>query len=130
MLWSEELRETAICECRLTRAGVEDVRLIPVRINDDCQPVPLSGEAAIRLERRLAALNTALTRSGRGSIEPGAEADYEAAAYRAHSGQRARSHRYFVRNAFRFPPRILAAQLTTYVRNRLAERGWTAQSAG
>ncbi len=34
MLWGEELRETAICECRLTSAGVEDVRLIPVRIND------------------------------------------------------------------------------------------------
>ena len=41
MLWDEELRETAICECRLTAAGLEDVRLIPVRINDDCQPVPL-----------------------------------------------------------------------------------------
>ena len=41
---------------------MEDVRLIPVRINDDCQPVPLSGEAATRLERRLAALSAALTR--------------------------------------------------------------------
>ncbi len=96
----------------------------------DCQPVPLSGEAATRLERRLAALSTALTRPEAASTAPGAAAEYEAAAHRAHSEQRARSHRYFLRNAFRFPPRILAAQLTTYVRNRLAERGWTAQSAG
>jgi poly-gamma-glutamate capsule biosynthesis protein CapA/YwtB (metallophosphatase superfamily) len=130
MLWSEDLRETAICECRLTGAGVEDVRLIPVRINDDCQPVPLSGEAATRLERRLAELSTALTQPEAASTSHRAAADYEAAAYRAHSGQRARSHRYFLRNAFRFPPRILASQLTTYVRNRLAERGWTSQTAG
>jgi gamma-polyglutamate biosynthesis protein CapA len=130
MLWDEELRETAICECRLTAAGVEDVRLIPVRINDDCQPMPLSGEAARRLERRLAALSTALSQPGAASSTSVETAEYEAAACRAHSGQRARSHRYFLRNAFRFPPRILAAQVITYVRNRLAERGWTAQSAG
>ncbi len=130
MLWGEELRETAICECRITKAGVEDVRLIPVRINDDCQPVPLSGEAATRLERRLATLSTALTRPEASSTAPGAAADYEVAAHRAHAGERARSHRYFLRNVFRFPPRILAAQVTTYVRNRLAERGWTTQAVG
>jgi hypothetical protein len=129
MLWGEALRETAICECRLTAAGVEDVRLIPVRINDDCQPVPLSGEAALRLERRLAALNTAL-RPEAASAAPEAAADYEAAARLAHSGERARSHRYFLRNAFRFPPRILVSQLTTYLRNRLAERGLTSRAAG
>jgi poly-gamma-glutamate synthesis protein (capsule biosynthesis protein) len=129
MLWGEQLRETAICECRLTAAGVEDVRLIPVRINDDCQPVPLSGEAALRLERRLAALNTALTRPEAASATPEATADYEVAADLAHASERARSHRYFLRNAFRFPPRILASQLTTYVRNRLAERGWTSRAA-
>jgi poly-gamma-glutamate synthesis protein (capsule biosynthesis protein) len=128
MLWGEELRETAICECRLTREGVADVRLIPVRINDACQPVPLAGDAAARLEQRLATLGSALARPA-ADRAPGAAAEYEAAAYRAHSEQRARSHRYFLRNAYRFPPRILAGQLTTYVRNRLAERGWAAQSA-
>ena len=130
MLWGEDLRETAICECRLTSTGVEDVRLIPARINDECQPVPLSGEAGARLGRRLAALGAALARPEAGSTAQEAAAEYDAAAYRAHSGQRSRSHRYFLRNAFRFPPRILAGQLTTYVRNRLAERGWSAQSAG
>jgi gamma-polyglutamate biosynthesis protein CapA len=130
MLWDEELRETAICECRLTAAGVADLRLVPVRINDDCQPVTLSGEAATRLERRLAALSTTLARPEAASTTPEAAADYEASAQRAHSAQRTRSHRYFLRNAYRFPPRILAAQLTTYVRNRLAERGWTAPAAG
>jgi gamma-polyglutamate biosynthesis protein CapA len=125
MVWGEELRETAICECRLTAAGVEDVRLIPVRINDACQPVPLSGVAATRLEQRLAALSTALVRPEAASTA--AAAEYETAAYRAHSGQRGRSHRYFLKNAYRFPAHILAAQVTTYLRNRLAERGWMAR---
>lgn len=118
MLWEEQLRESAIAECRLSAAGVEDVRLIPVRINDDSQPVPLHGEAAARLERRLAALGAALS-----TPDASLAARYENDAHLAHATQRARSHRYFLRNAYRFPPRILASQLTTYVRNRLAERG-------
>jgi poly-gamma-glutamate synthesis protein (capsule biosynthesis protein) len=129
MLWEEETRETAICECTLTSSGVEHVRLIPARINDDSQPVPLTGEAAARLEERLAGLSTALAR-GDDLAAPAAGADYETDAYAAHRRSRSRSHRYFLRNAYRFPPRILAGQLTTYVRNRLAERGWTSQAAG
>jgi poly-gamma-glutamate synthesis protein (capsule biosynthesis protein) len=129
MLWSEELRETAICECRLSRAGVHQVRLIPVRINDDCQPVPLTGPAAARLEQRLAALSSGLVRNGTASIPPQDVSTYEQAAYAAHSLQRRRSHRYFLRNAYRFPPRILAAQLLTFARNRMAERGWVGAPA-
>ena len=123
MLWEEETRETAICECRLSATGVEDVRLIPVRINDDSQPVPLRDERAARLEERLAGLSAGLTRHVDVSA-PGAEADYAAAAHTAHGRSRGRSHRYFLRNAYRFPPRILAAQVRTFVHNRLAERGW------
>lgn len=130
MLWEEEVRETAICECRLTAAGVEDVRLIPARINDDSQPELLTGEAAARLERRLAALSTALMETPPTEPTPAAMADYDAEAHAAHGRSRARSHRYFLRNAYRFPPRILAGQLTTFLRNRLAERGWTSPAAG
>ena len=123
MLWDEPLRQTAICECRLTPAGVEDVRLLPARINDRCQPVPLDGDEAARLERRLQELSQDLAK-GRGGSEPDATARYGVEAETALSIQRARSHRYFLRNAYRFPPGILMAQLTTYVRNRLSERGW------
>ncbi len=129
MLWEEELRETAVCECRLSPSGVEQVKLIPVRINDDSQPVPLAGEASARLDQRLAALGSALACAGNEVAKSGAMADYEAAAYTAHRRSRAQSHRYFLRNAYRFPPRILVGQLTTYARNRLAERGWLS-SAG
>ena len=130
MLWEEETRETAICECRLTPAGVEGVRLIPVRINDASQPVPLQGEAAARLDARLGGLSDALGRIRAEVARPEAAAEYEADAHTAHARSRGRSHRYFLKNAYRFPPRILAGQLTTYVRNRLAERGWTSQSEG
>lgn len=128
MLWDEELRETAVCECRLTASGVEDVRLIPVRINDDCQPVPLRGDAAAGLERRLAALGAGLSQAT-ATPDSRATETYQVDADHAHRAQRARSHRYFLKNAYRFPPRILAGQLTTYVRNRLAERGWGSAAA-
>lgn len=120
MLWSEELRETAICECRLTPEGVKDLRLIPARINDDCQPVPLEGDRASRLERKLQDLSQRL-----GAEASGDSSEYDGAALSAHRDQRAQSHRYFLKNAYRFPPRILAAQIVTYVTNRLAERGLT-----
>jgi gamma-polyglutamate biosynthesis protein CapA len=128
MLWSETLRETAICECRLTKAGVEDVRLIPGRINDDSQPVLLNGPAAARFDQRLAELNGEIKPEAAAS--PAALADYEVAAHAAHADQRAQSHKYFLRNAYRFPPRILVAQVGTYIRNRLAERGIGSASTG
>ena len=130
MLWEDETRETAVCECLLTPSGVEDVRLIPARINDDSQPVPLHGEAAARLDARLAGLSDALERTRAAAGYPEAAAEYEADAYSAHARSRGRSHRYFLKNAYRFPTRILASQVTTYVRNRLAERGWTSQTTG
>ncbi len=77
MLWEEELRETAIAECRLSKNGVEQVRLLPVRINDDSQPVPLQGEGAARLEQRLARLSSALSRNEGVFSGPGASAEYE-----------------------------------------------------
>ncbi len=125
MLWDESLRETVICECRLTASGVEDVRLIPARINDDCQPVPLLGSAAARLDRRIRRLSEALARLDLESSPPALTTDYEEAAERVLRTQRTRSHRYFLKNIYRFPRQILAAQLVTYARHRLAERGWS-----
>jgi gamma-polyglutamate biosynthesis protein CapA len=123
MLWSEPLRETAICECRLSSSGVQSVELLPMRINDDSQPVPLVGEAAARLKSTLDELGASLPRATDSIPE------YDVAAHSAHGRERTRSHLYFLRNAYRFPPRILAAQLSTYFKNRLAERGIRASSS-
>lgn len=117
MLWSEVLRETAICECRITARGVEHVELLPLRINDDNQPVPLSAAADARLRSVLKSLSDTLPR------DTDSQAEYEAAAHTAHGRERRRSHLYFLRNVHRFPPRILAGQVRTYIKNRLAERG-------
>jgi len=122
MLWDERLRESAILECRLTRGGASDLSLRPVRINDDLQPVPLEGEAAEPVRARLARLAAELTDDRSAWSSPEAVARYHAAADAAHREVREKAHRYFLKNAYRFPPRILIQQLVTYARNRVAER--------
>jgi poly-gamma-glutamate synthesis protein (capsule biosynthesis protein) len=123
MLWEERLRESAILECRLTREGAKEVRLVPVRINDDYQPVPLVDGPAAALAERLARLADDLVQESARPISQEGTERYEVAAALAHREQRARSHRYFLRQAYRFPPRILIQQFTTFARNRLTERG-------
>ncbi len=98
----------------------EDVRMIPARINDDSQPELLDGATAERLVWRLEKLTELINPEAVASAA--ALADYELAAEAAHSRLRAASHRYFLRNIYRFSPRTLAAQGATFVRNRLAER--------
>jgi hypothetical protein len=36
--------------------------------------------------------------------------------------ERRLAHRYFLKNAYRFPPRILLQQFTAFAHNRIAER--------
>lgn len=123
MIWDEPLRETAILDCRLTPDGVTDLRLIPARINDDYQPVPLQGAAADALSARIAKLSDQLRVAAEGTQASESMDEYQRAAHEAHRLSRAKSHRYFLRKAYRFPPRIVIQQLATFVRNRLAERG-------
>jgi poly-gamma-glutamate synthesis protein (capsule biosynthesis protein) len=123
MLWDEPVRETAILECRLGPEGVSELRLIPVRINAESQPIPLAGPAAEALGRRLAALSAPLASHPGAASPPGAQEKYDADAHEAHAYQRRRSHRYFLKNAYRFPPRLIVQQIITFVRNRLKERG-------
>ena len=49
--------------------------------------------------------------------------EYQHAADDAHRKARRKSHLYFLRKVYRFPPRLVVQQLATFVRNRLAERG-------
>jgi hypothetical protein len=48
---------------------------------------------------------------------------YDSAAVQAQRYNRSRSHRYFLRNIYRFPLRIVYQQFAVYLRNRLVERG-------
>ena len=121
MLWDERMRETAIVRCRLSRNGASDLTMVPARIGDDYRPTPLDGAPAAALLERIAALDaTVWTHTTTAADRITA---YREAAEAALRDERRKAHRYFLRNAYRFPPGIMVQQLTTWARNRLAERG-------
>ena len=122
MIWEEPLRETAMPRFRLSAGGAELEQLVPIRINDDYQPVPLEGEPAARLLARIDGLSQALEARAAGAPSE-SQADYERAADAAQRENRSRSHRYFLRHLHRFPLGIVFQQFSVYLRNRLAERG-------
>ena len=122
MFWAEKLRETAILECRLSREGVSDLRLTPARINDDHQPVPLDVAVGRPLLERLARLGADLDALRPPRLPAETTAKYREDANRALREERRRAHRYFLKNVYRFPPRILLQQFTTFARHRIAER--------
>lgn len=121
MLWNERLRESAILQCRLSKRGVSDFRLIPVRINDEYQPVPLHGRAARDLDSRLLRLSDEIRR-GFGMAEPEESSEaYARVADAAHRRTRRQSHLYFLKHVHRFPMPMLVQQLQTFAANRLRE---------
>jgi gamma-polyglutamate biosynthesis protein CapA len=122
MLWDERMRQSAILRCRLSREGTRDLTLVPVRIGDDYRPAPVDDARAAVARSHLAALSDALAKARTsGSSEPMAQ--YERAADDALRDERRKAHRYFLRNAYRFPFGLLVQQFATFARNRLAERG-------
>lgn len=121
MIWDETLRETAIVRLCLTREGAAIDRIVPVRVNDDCQPEVLDGDRGRRLLERIEAMSAALTRTEGMPCE--SEEHYRQAADAAQRDNRARSHRYFLRNLHRFPPSLIVQQFGVWFRNRLSERG-------
>lgn len=123
MVWEESLRETAIVRFELSQAGVRLLKVVPVRINDDYQPVVLTGTDGARLLARLDALSQALQARAAGGASTETQDEYDRAADLAQRYNRSRSHRYFLRNIYRFPLGIVYQQFAVYLRNRLVERG-------
>jgi hypothetical protein len=68
------------------------------------------------IEKRLAALSDKLAS---GTLEP--QSSYAAAAEMAHAAVRRQSHFYFLKNLYRYPPRLLGQNLANFVRNRARE---------
>ncbi|MEI2787962.1 MAG: CapA family protein [Steroidobacteraceae bacterium] len=124
MTWSDRMRDSVIAECRLTPDGVEDLKLVPVRIADDFRPTLLEGDAGAALVARLNALSAEIGRMS--SVEQVSEesaAEYLLEATRALADERRRSRLHFLKNIRRLPPGLLVQQLSTFVRNRIAEHG-------
>jgi poly-gamma-glutamate capsule biosynthesis protein CapA/YwtB (metallophosphatase superfamily) len=119
MLWDERMRESAVLRCRLSRDGASDLTLTPVRIGDDYRPAPLDNARAVAIKHRIDKLSEAI---GTPAAFSESLAEYQAAALDALRWERRKAHRYFLRNAYQFPVGILIQQLTTFARNRLAER--------
>ncbi len=124
MTWSERMRESAIAKCRLTPQGVDELELIPVTIDDDFRPRPLEGEKATSMRKRLESLSSDLRAAASDDLDSErVAAAYHTAAASTLAEERRRSRLHFLRNLHRRPPVVLAQQLSTFVRNRIAERG-------
>lgn len=126
MVWHDALRTSLIFQCELTANGVRDIRLVPVFINDDFQPTPLSGPAAARVLQDLARMTEKLSTA---PVTDGAAAN---AAYTEQADTvlrhiRAKSHRFFLANFWRYPAGMLVQQLATFARNRIHERIFASQ---
>ncbi len=122
MIWSDRLRESAIVACRLTPDGVAGLEFLPARIADDNRPVLLDGENAADVKRRLAALSEDIVRLSAEAMSEEGATRYREAAQRALAEERRRSRLYFLKRARHVPFGILVQQLSTFVRNRVAER--------
>jgi poly-gamma-glutamate synthesis protein (capsule biosynthesis protein) len=121
MVWDETLRTSMIFECELSPAGVRNVRLTPVFINDDYQPTPLPEALAARVRQNLQSM------SERHFVAQAADSTEMDAAYAERAEVvlrhiRAKSHRFFLSQFWRYPSRMLIQQLATYARNRAHER--------
>lgn len=121
MVWDDTLRASAVLECELTPEGVRNVALVPVCINDDFQPEPLTGAAAERALASLAEMSSAIAQAP-ATDDAEVNAEYARRADAVHRQIRAKSHRFFLAQFWRYPKVMLLQQLATYARNRLHER--------
>lgn len=121
MLWDDTLRTSLIFECTFARAGVRDVRLVPTYTNSDFQPEVLSGDSARSILANLELLDQRIDKAPVVDLATASQR-YLQEADAAHRHIRAKSHRYFLSNFWRFQPRIVIQQLRTYFKNRIHER--------
>ena len=121
MVWDDTLRTSGIFECELSPAGVRNVHFLPVFINDDFQPTPLSGLPAAQVLQDLAGMGRQLA-AAPDTVSPEATAAYAERADIVLRHIRAKTHRFFRSNFWRYPAGMLVQQLVTYARNRVHER--------
>ena len=120
MIWDDTTRETAVLQCELSENGVHDVRLLPCYINDHYQPIVLDGEKADSLRDKISRLSREIEAESLSDIRAKTLA-YVQEADDKHRYIRARSHRYFLRRIWQYPPSILLQQIWRFIVNRLHE---------
>ena len=120
MLWDDSLRATGIFLCELSKGGVSNVRVLPCYINDEFQPFVLGAVKAKDAQERLDVLSREI------EAEDLSEFDTKHSAYTIDADLalkmiRKKSHKFFLRRAFRYSPSILIQQIFRFLRNRLRE---------
>jgi len=120
MLWDETLRETALLQCTISKNGLNDLTVVPCRINDYFQPVPLGEPQRQELLDRIAELSEKLKTPGSGALETRLS-QYDQDADVVLQDIRRKSQRFFVRNIGRYRTSILLQQIWRFVRNRVDE---------
>jgi len=120
MVWDKRLRQSLIFNCDITPRGVENVELTPVFINDNYQPEIMNAADGADLLRKVHALSDDL-RAETLEWYDKKMATYLKDASEYQSLYRKKSHRYFMKNLYRFSPRILHRQILTYIKNRAHE---------
>jgi gamma-polyglutamate biosynthesis protein CapA len=112
--WRERERESVIAMVTLEKEQIVDVAVEPVRIGPNFVVLPCKGDERVeRLDRWKAQCD---------ALESSAEADpdqYARTAEREYLRYRASSYLYFLRNAYRFPPTILAQSIVRALRRRV-----------
>jgi gamma-polyglutamate biosynthesis protein CapA len=121
MLWDDTLRTSLIFECTFSPEGVRDAKLVPTYTNSSFQPEVLTGERARSVLAAVEQLNQRISKDDMPDLTAASQ-DYMQEADAVHRHIRAKSHRYFLSNFWRFQPKIVVQQLQTYLKNRIHER--------
>ena len=120
MLWDEALRETAILQCNISKTGISDLALLPCRIGNKYQPIPIEGPQLAAALDRIAKYSTGLSESI-GSDIRSIERRYEDDANSVLRIIRRKSQFFFLKNIVRYRTAILLQQVMRYFRNRIHE---------
>ena len=120
MLWDDSLRETGVFLCELSKGGVSNVRVVPCYINDEFQPFVLDADRAEDAHKKLDVLSRNIEAEDLSEFDA-KHSTYTIDADHAQQAIRKKSHRFFLRRAFRYSPSILIQQIFRFIRNRLNE---------
>jgi poly-gamma-glutamate synthesis protein (capsule biosynthesis protein) len=116
-MWGRSTRESAILKVALSKSGVKDIEVVPVRINGSYQPEVLSGHEAKEVLSRLEDWGLPILHRVDEDMETHMAAYMEEAAA-CRRAQRREIRRYFVKNLLRYPPHYSAQIVMDYLARR------------
>ncbi len=120
MVWDRRLRESLIFNCNITKQGIKNIELTPIFINENYQPELMDESSGKELLLKIWKISNELNDEDLSSYNEKLN-KYQKKANFAQRYYRKKSHRYFIKNIYKFSPIILFWQIITYLKNRLNE---------